>query len=453
VLLEKREVPTASHSGCLACGEFMKIPPTVRGDNGLWYANPDYDMQKKFLLQATGPSDYSGGGTTTTLAAGQTADFMLTNPAEENGLGDLLINEFRATFLRAGATAVTGIAVEIESLQNDRLFTNAPVYNTLMWGDGFLNCCLPCCMLLQATNSIVLRVTNNEAVSVNCLFEAVGKKLLPYQDPGLQGRMLAYFNSIPTTPYWLTLDEEEVTVPDGESVTAYMTVPGGGNFEVKQIRAQCIPAGAGTDEDTVTVQVIDGVGRSWSNLPIPLSAIATVTRAVIGMPNGGTYAAAQACSCEQYTQWFKGNTRVKVIFTNNGTDDAVVRWTMVGCMHYVGSCPPGDSLNRIRSLEPTIGPVLIDSDSMCDTAFQTAVPVPGRGMVPVSQLNSSGPLPSWPTAPVAPAPKPILGPGYGAALAAGVQGMGVVTPQQARAMAQARARQRSGAGNGQWRSI
>jgi hypothetical protein len=60
---------------------------------------------------------------------------------------------------------------------------------------------------------------------------------------------------------------------------------------------------------------------------------------------------------------------------------------MAGCMHYVGECPPGRSLDRTRSLEPTIGPMLIQEGRACPPA-QESMPVPGRGMVPVNAMSA-----------------------------------------------------------------
>lgn len=442
--LKGHQSPNVNH--CTACGEFMKIPPLLRAKNGQCYINPDFDMVKKWHQPA-----FPFGGTDGTLAAGETKDFAITVQAEENSMGDMLINELLAMFDPVGARDVF---VEFVSLQNDRLLSNVGVSNTLLFGTSQLNCCLPCCLMIQATNTLVLRVTNNEAVPVECFFMARGKRFLPYHDPALRGRMLSYWNSIPTTPYYLGIDNDgEVTVPAAvganpgtEEVT--MTVPGGGDFEVKWPRVEIVDAGATTLAD-VRISVVEGVGRQWSPVPIPLPLVATPTLAVTGFP-GNLYNAASACSCEQYTQFFKRNSRVRLIVENHGPDPVTVRFVIAGCMHYVSECPPGRSLDRIRSLEPTVGPMLIDDTGMCPPA-QEVEPVPGRGLVPVSAINApTNAMPGgmWVPPPAAP---PVLGPGYGAGLFApslppAMQGMGAM--QQAQLMAQA-AHMRQQAARGQ----
>jgi hypothetical protein len=384
-----QQLATESKSFCSAhdspCGGFMAIPPLVRSQqNGQLYINPDFDYVKRFYLVA----DEQGG----VVPAGGTRDFAFTVPAEENHLGDLLVSELRATFAGTPGTPVRGIFTELLSLQSDRLYQNAPIENTVLWGDGFLNCCMPCCFLLQATNTLIIRVTNTEAVPVACTFTAVGKRFLPYHYPELREKYLAYWNQIPCTPYYLTLDRTEVTVAPGATVTEGMTVPGGGDFEVMWPRASVITA-AGTDPDTdIFISVAEGVGRRWENEPMPLGLQASISRAVAGMPNEGTYAASQACPCPQPTQLYKRNTRIRVQFENRGAAPATIRYTMAGCMHYVSECPPGRSLDRIRSLEPTVGPFLVQQERC--PPWQQMEPVPGRGFQPLPGQRQVRPMPS-----------------------------------------------------------
>lgn len=372
---------SAGQSFCSAhgdpCGGFMAIPPLVRTEYGSYAINPDFDYVKRFFLNA---APYGGGEGT--LGPGESRDFAFTVPAEENHLGDLLVSELRASFRTAVPQAVTGIFTEFLSLQSDRLFMNAPVANTLLWGDGFLNCCMPCCTLIQATNTVIMRVTNTEAVPVECFFTAVGKRFLPYHYPELRSRYLSYWNQIPCTPFYLTLDNQQVQVGPGDTVSEFMTVPGGGDFEAMWPRLEVI-TGAGTDPDNdIRITLTEGVGRAMENVPTLAVNHATRTRAVAGFPNGGTYAASQACPCPQPTQLFKRNSRMRVTITNNGADAATIRYTWAGCMHYAGECPPGRSLDRIRSLEPTIGPNLVGSDRC--PPWQQAEPVPGQGFVPIN---------------------------------------------------------------------
>lgn len=408
-----------SRSFCSAhdspCGGFMAIPPLIRGGDGQLYINPDFDYVKRFYLVA----DEQGG----LVGPGESRDFAFTVPAEENHLGDLLISELRASFQGVGGTPVRGIFTEILSLQSDRLYQNAPVVNDLMWGDGFLNCCIPCCFLLQATNTAILRVTNTEAVDVACTFTAVGKRFLPYHYPELRSRYLAYWNQIPCTPYWLTLDRQQVDVAPGATETVEMTVPGGGDFEAMWPRASVI-TGAGTDPDRdIFITVAEGVGRRWENQPMPLGLQAAISRQVAGMPNEGLYAASQACPCPQPTQLYKRNTRVRVTFENRGADPATIRYTIAGCMHYVSECPPGRSLDRIRSLEPTVGPFLSQQERC--PPYQQMQPIPGQGFQPLPGHAAPRPMPSA-------APSPGTG---GGMLQVPLPGGGMMTAQPGGPMA------------------
>jgi len=379
------------------CGGFMAIPALIRGGDGQLYINPDFDYVKRFYLVA----DPAGGN----VGPGETRDFAFTVPAEENHLGDLLVSELRASFNGAPGVPVRGIFTEMLSLQSDRLYQNAPIANDILWGDGFLNCCMPCCFLLQATNTLILRVTNTEAVDVQCTFVAVGKRFLPYHYPELRARYLAYWNQIPCTPYYLTLDRQQVVVAPGATETTAMTVPGGGDFEAMWARASVL-TGAGTDPDTdIFVSVAEGVGRRWDSQNVPLGLEATVSRAVPGFPNSGLYAASQACPCPTPTQLFKRNSRMQVTFENRGADVATIRYTVAGCMHYVSECPPGRSLDRIRSLEPTVGPFLVQQERC--PPFQQMEPIPGRGFQPMPGQPAVRPMPI-----AAPSPQTSPGPYY-----------------------------------------
>lgn len=375
---------------CSLCHGFMRIPPLIRGSNGKVYANPDYDMVKRFHLTA---APFGG-----TIPAGDSEDFVLTVPAEEESLGDFLVNEL---FMLTDPSNARDLAIEILSNQSNLYFQNAPVFNTLMMGNAHLNCCLPCCFLIQATNSAVITVENREAVPVDVRIVARGKRFLPRGKPELRMAMLEYWNSVPSSLYFLTFDATEVTVAAGTQVTAYMTVPGTGDFEVKDARCEVISAGA-TTADNIDVSVSEGVGRRWENELMPLGAFqATPTLSVTGFP-GNLFRAASACHCPAFGQLFKRNTRVRHTLHNQGPADATVRITYAGCMHYVDECPPGRSIDRIRSLEPTIGPFLVPQGDYCPPADQEdwAYAAPPDTM-PEYEFQTGLPAP-------APAPGPIL---------------------------------------------
>jgi hypothetical protein len=145
-----------------------------------------------------------------------------------------------------------------------------------------------------------------------------------------------------------------------------MTVQGTGDFEAKWARCEVRPAAAGSPTaDDILVQLTEQVGREMQSDPLPMgSFVATPTLVVNGFP-GNLYRAASACHCPPMSQLLKRNNRLRVTFENTGSDDAIVRLTFAGCFHAVDECPPGRSIDRIRSLEPTIGPLLIPQRDYC----------------------------------------------------------------------------------------
>jgi hypothetical protein len=211
-----------------------------------------------------------------------------------------------------------------------------------------------------------MRITNGEAVPVEVRIVARGKRFLP-KDDEFRARMLMYWNSIPTYPYFLTLDAQEVIVPTLTSLTTTMTVPGTGDFEVKWPRCEILGVGGNPAPaiGEVLLSVADGIGREWQSVPMPMDAfVATPTLAVAGFP-GGLFRAAAACHCPPFSQLFKRNSIIRHTFENTSANDARIRLTYAGCFHAVGECQPGRSMDRIRSLEPTIGPLLIPQRDYC----------------------------------------------------------------------------------------
>lgn len=383
---------------CAYCHGFAKIPPLIRSRNGKMYMNPDFEQVGMFTVRAE-PFDFS-------LPAGQAEDFAMTVPAEEADLGDLLINELH------GAIASRDVAIEMLSTQTTRTFQNAPIWNTLLLGNAQLNCCLPCCTLVQATASLSFRVTNNDSVPVNIRITGRGKRFLSRNEE-LRARMLMYWNSIPSFPFFLTFDNQEVLVPAGQTVTGLMTVPGTGDFEVKGARCEVLPAVI--DPDVILVSLTEQVGRELQSDPLPLgSFVATPTLVVAGFP-GGLYRAASACSCPPISQLLKRNTKLRVTMTNTGGADATVRLVFPGCFHEVSECPPGRSMDRIRSLEPTIGPLLVSQRDYCPPAEPAQAVAPAYQEQPAYQPPApvqAQPQPVY-QAPAAPARRTMFVPGYG----------------------------------------
>lgn len=400
--------PGSQHQTCAYCHGFAKIPPLIRGTDGKAHINPDFEMVQSFQVRAE-PFN-------AVIPAGGTQVFAITPPAEGQGSGDFLINEFRGLFSPAGARDLT---VEFLNYQNEAFTQNAPVFNTLILGNSHLNCCLPCCMLVQAENTLQVQVTNNEAVPVTVGITAVGTRFVPSSEE-IRQAMLAYWNTIPSYAYFLTLDDLEVRVASGAGpVTAFMTVQGSGDFQPMWPRTEVRPdGGAAPDPDTIFVTIADGVGRNFFSAPLPLgSFVAAPTLTVAGFP-GNLYRAASACHCPPPTQLLKRNNRIRFTFDNQGPDDAIVRFTYAGCFHRVDECPPGRSIDRIRSLEPTIGPLQIPQGDYCPPSE----PQPPR---PVSVPETAGAFPygtaqaprNGAGAPAYPAPTPgrrsMLVPGVG----------------------------------------
>jgi hypothetical protein len=172
--------------------------------------------------------------------------------------------------------------------------------------------------------------------------------------------MLNYWAQIPSYPFFLSLDDAEVTVPAGMTVSANMKVVGTGDFEVKHARCEVQGIGGTIARDELLVSVTDGVRRRWESDPLPLqSFVATPT-----LDNEFLRAAA-LCHYAGASQLFKRNSLISHTFTNNSAFDALVRVTYAGCFHSVSECAPGRSMDRIRSLEPTIGPMLIPESGYC----------------------------------------------------------------------------------------
>lgn len=370
-------LPDAKHS-CAMCHGFMNVPTLIRGSDGRFHMNPDFEMTKRFHLAAE-PYGQS-------VAAGATQTFTLTVPPEENHLGDFLVNEL----LMYETSASQDLAVRIFSNEQTREFMNAPVYNDMIFGNATLNCCLPCCFLVQAGNTFTIEVTNNDSSAVTVNMVARGRRFLP-KDDYLRVRMLEYWNSLPSSPYFLTLDDQQVLqLAAGASTTVYMTVPGQGDFEAMWARCELVDNGATTYND-IAVTITEGVGRDLTSRPLALGAfVATPTLSVTGFPNNRINPA-QMCHCQPFSHLFKRASKIRHTFTNNGAAAATIRMTYAGCMHWVDECLPGRSISRARSLEPTIGPLLVQSGTMCPPVQMPAGYGPDYGYDRGHELPGYGP--------------------------------------------------------------
>lgn len=326
-------------------GRLLDIPPLAHMPDGSTCINPDMEYLFKFHLSAKGVDPGFpdlGLVVDPTLAPGETVDFQLTVDPEENFLGDLLINEL--LLLPVPETAVS-LAISFKDTQGNRFLQNERLFHTLVFGDGFLNCCLPCPLLVQPKQTIIISVTNRELVDVRVRIVARGKRFLPYHDLTLIDKLRECWNQNPASPFWLTLDDEELVIPAGGRVQSQMSIPGGGWFHSMYPRCQVI----GVAPEEIIVDITNGrIGPRLMNLPMNLGAfVATPTLAVAGFP-GGIFRAASACHCPPPGQVFRGNTRLVHNFENTGGAPATVRLTYAGCFYRVDRCPPSLYLEEAR---------------------------------------------------------------------------------------------------------
>jgi hypothetical protein len=397
--------PGVSYDCCAMCGPLMDIKPVVNVPGYGKMINPLFDVVKRFTI-ACDPFPL-------TLGAGDAGETSLTVQAEENHYGDFLINEIMISSDPVGAL----FAVEIKSRQNDRVFMNAPVLDRFVGSNSQICNSIPCCFFIQATNFAQITVRNLSGAPADFRLAARGRRLLPYQYPHLREQILAYWNEQRTIPYWLTIDRTfapgvpldggGVTVPAGARTIVNMTVPGGGDFEAKSLLTHVV---GGTPTD-ILIDIKEGVGRSLMNIPLPMGDFVAQPNATVAGLQGGDYRAASGGNCKQYTQFFKRNTRLRIELENTSGAPIDVYLAWKGCAHFYGECPPGRDLERLRSLEPTIGPQLIQAPR-CPPIHtfqqqqgpppQRAIPAAGftmpqaqqRGGVPNTQVFTGGGIPT-----------------------------------------------------------
>jgi hypothetical protein len=346
------------------CDTFIDVPPLVHWTDGSTCLNPDYNAISKFHRSALAidVNDPTRNLRPDVLIApGDTANFQLTVEREENGMGHFLINELLVLTQPANAT---GLLITIKDQQNDRVFMNEAVYQDLLLGNAHLNCCLPCPIMLFPNQTLVFEVTNTEGVDVQVRIVARGQRFMPYHNQPLVGEMVRCWNGIPAMPYWLTLDDVEVTIPGAVAgvpgrLQAQMTVPGGGWFEMLWPRTEIGIAGNLHDGTDILVNVTEGrIGRRAMNEPVNMLFYATPTLAVAGFP-GNHYRSASACHCPPPAQVYRANTRIIHDFQNLNADPATVRLTYAGCYYFVDRCPPQRDLSRVQR-----GECLFDASSL-----------------------------------------------------------------------------------------
>jgi hypothetical protein len=293
------------------------------------------------------------------------------------------------------------VLVDITNQQNNRQFMNAPVLDRFVFSTSqFGGHTLPCCFFIEATNFAQIRVTAIDPSPVTTLrLGAVGTRFLPYMSPELREQILAYWNQYRTTPFWLTIDRITlspgvseipggVRIAAGATATVFMTVPGGGDFELKHPMMalyRVAPAFLPVDPSALVLNLTEGVGRSIFSEPVPAAFFFAQANQEAGIiPSafvGDEFRAASGGHGRWPRQPFKRNSRLRLTLQNTGPSAMDAFVTLGGCMHYYDECPPGPGLQRALSLEPVIGPMLIDAPRC--PPLSSFEPEPGRGMVQV----------------------------------------------------------------------
>lgn len=396
-------------SHCSVCGPLLDIQPLVDRPEGR-YINPLADILKVYTLTTT-PN-------VVTLPPGQSQEISLTAQAEENHYGDLLVGNLRASV----TPAQTGrFSVQMQSQQNDRSFMNNPVLDRFVFTNSQLDNNLQCCFLIQATNFVQITVQNLDTVNPLTLqITAQGRRFLPYQYPGFRDQLLSYWNAQKTIPFWLTFDRvigsattfpvagSGVIVGGSAAATAFMTVPGAGDF--RYIEPLCLTidtnTGALVDSDDILIRVSEGIGRAIMSEPIPMgSHFAQPTAFIAGLQGAEYRPAAGNHAKPRFWQYFKRNTRIRVDLTNTNANARTVFLAFKGCMDYYDECEPGYGMSQARSLEETIGPMLVQAPRC--PPVQAFEPAPGQGLVPINAQSAIRIVP--PTGFTPPVPLPDTG--------------------------------------------
>lgn len=339
--------------GCDFCGG-MNIPPLLHTPQGS-YVNPMFDSVKKFTLGA----DPQG----LVIPGNSSRDLSLVAQAEENHMGDFLANEL---FTQVTPTT-SRFAVQIKSQQTDRIFSNAPVLDRFVFGNSQLGGGIPCCFPIQASNFVQFTVTNLESTPITVHIGARGMRLLPYTYPQLREQFLAFWNSLRVTPFWLTFDRVftgpdvtavpggGISIAAGVTATGLMTVPGGGDF----LADEFLHLVEGGDARDIIVDIKEGVGRSIMDRPLPLGTHVGQGVATVAGLQDGELRPASGNHTNQYKQFFKRNTRLRISLENTSGSPVTVYAAWKGCAYYYPECPPGRGVQHLRSIEPTVGPNLV----------------------------------------------------------------------------------------------
>lgn len=326
------------------CGPLMQIPPILELEDGSRCMNPDFAVQKRFTIQAT-PVD-------TSLAASAEATLRIENEGEENGFGDIVITELFMRTSIVSTIEARDITVTIKDPQSNRTLMNVPAYWTLVMGTSWLNCCLPYPILLQPRQSLFVTLKNNHASNTYTVNVAArGARWLPYHEPELRQKMLQCWNSVPSFPYWMSLDDGQVTATANSTTRNHVATSPGCYFEIVYTRVD-ITAGAGASVECTDLDIIVREGRNakaFMDRAINMSLFAPYLTFVSGLP-GGIKRPAFLCHCPEERQILKPNTKLYHDITNNhASDNATVRLTYVGIAHCVDNCPPAEDLERVRS--------------------------------------------------------------------------------------------------------
>ena len=361
------------------CRTFADMPPLVHWEDGSTCINPDFEHNWRFHRSAlakdpSGPLP-EGLVPVVTIPAGATVDWQLKVDREENGMGHFLINEL---FMLTDPTNANNIEILIKDQQSDRTYMSFGVFRPLLFSTTFLSACLTCPIMLFPNQALIIRTTNREVFPVTMRVEARGKRFMPYHDWKLVQEMENCWSHMVSNPFWLTLDDTQITIPAGGRVRSQMSVPGGWFF-YNQPRVMVTVGGALVVGDDIFVEVTDGrIGKRLMDGPISLgSHYATPTLTVPGFP-GNTFSAASAVHCPPQSMFFRPSTRLIHDFFNDGPAEAIVRLTYEGCLTFADKCPPHLDVERERRIDLMFAhnPLYVDmvQEEGCQTAEEAPQP-------------------------------------------------------------------------------
>lgn len=318
------------------------VPALIHGPQGETYLNPVKDAQKWFYRAALSTGDTFA----TVVGANGTAQLVIQADAEENLRGDFEL-------VKLMATSTGRFSVEIVSPTVDRVFSNAPVADRLVFGTSQLPAVLFETVLIEATTSLILRVTDLSGAPNTVRIVAAGRRFLDWGRGIDRQAMLGSFYRKKTHAFWLTLDNgAQVALGPGATATFSATVLGSADFEAWTFMDD--------SDGTYDIQVFEGrSARALMNQPLPAQAfVASPSPAVAGMPTGVVKAASLPFAYT-FTHLFKRSTRVRVTVTDTSGAPNQIRLAWHGRLIYYDEAPGvvAPTPQRAGAVGPILAPV------------------------------------------------------------------------------------------------